>query len=231
MASKLTSKEKKQEILSISSIPDVKRFVAKELKKENNEAESWKETCLKIAEVLLRDKFLRNKPAKSALLKSEKRPLQYLNEHGDLFWGIDHEKKGQNNLGKLMMKIREDVVKGVDVDLWISGSTVLEKADNVSMNVTAKKGPEVIKEDCKVIDRKNLIYIGKHDRACDIVSLHPSTSRVHAAVLVDRDMGPVVVDLDSANGTALNGEPLLPCLFTPITKQDLLAIGMNVVHY
>eukprot|EP01035_Chromulina_nebulosa_P001951 gene1951-2631_t len=222
MASKLVSREKKLEIVSIPSIPEVKRFVAKELKKENTEVENWKEHCLKIAEALLRDKFLRNKSAKSALMKSEKRPLQYLNEHKDLFWGIDHDKKGQNNLGKLMMKIREDIVKGVDVDLWIAGATVLEKADNVSMTVTVKKGPEVIKEDCKVIDRKSLIYIGKHDRACDIVSLHPSTSRVHAAVLVDRELGPVVVDLDSANGTVLNGEPLQPCLFTPITKQDLL---------
>ena len=226
MASKLNSREKRIEITNISSVPEVKRLVAKELKNSDTGVENWKDQCLKIAEILLRDKFIRNKQAKAALLKTNRRPLQYLNDHGDLFWGIDHEKRGQNNLGKLLVKIREDISKGEDIDAWILGSTILEKADNISFSVIVKKGGEVIKEDSKVIDRKSVIFIGKHD-ICDIVSAHPSTSRTHAAIVVDKDFGPLIVDFDSANGTLLNGRPLAPCQLTPIHKEDTVAIGAS----
>jgi len=230
MASKLLDVDKKLEIVQMQTIQEVKRFVSKELKKEKSEVQNWKDKCLEIGERLLRDKFMRNKLAKSALAKTIKRPLTFINDYKDLFWGVDNEKKGQNHLGLLLSKIREDVSKGEDVDAWLERSLYFEKADNVSISVEVKKAGVVEKEASQVLDRKSVVFIGKHE-SCDIISAHPSTSRTHAAIVVDKELGAVLVDLHSANGTMLNGVALPPCEFVPLTPQSTVSIGASSRSY
>ena len=53
------------------------------------------------------DKFLRNKDLRQKLLDTSERYLEELNNWGDTFWGVDINKGGQNNLGKILMKTRE----------------------------------------------------------------------------------------------------------------------------
>lgn len=242
MASKLRSTEKKMEIVKIPSILEVKRFVAKELKNQDNEVIGWKDSCLKIAEVLLRDKFMRNKAARVALTKTNTRPLQYVNDHNDLFWGLNRENKGQNNLGILMMKVRDDIIKGRDIHAWLACAIVPEKPENVSISVTVKKSGIVVDEDGREFERKPAILIGKHE-GCDLVSAHPSISRIHAAVAADKILGAVIIDFDSANGTSLHttgggltagqpGELIPPCRLVPLSSRNIpVSFGASSRRY
>jgi predicted NAD-dependent protein-ADP-ribosyltransferase YbiA (DUF1768 family) len=58
-------------------------------------------------ETLLRLKFS-NPVYKVQLLHTKDAHLEEGNDHGDMFWGTV-EGQGQNNLGKLLMKIRNDL--------------------------------------------------------------------------------------------------------------------------
>ena len=64
------------------------------------------------------------------------------------------------------------------------------------------------------------LLVGRH-HACDIVLSDVSVSRRHAR-LTFRDGNWVLRDLDSTNGTLLNGEPVIRCRLLP---GDLLTLG------
>lgn len=67
----------------------------------------WEEQRLKIMEELLRQKFA---IPKLALLLDETGDVELIegNTWNDRFWGVDLQGKGENNLGKLIMKIRKE---------------------------------------------------------------------------------------------------------------------------
>ena len=62
--------------------------------------------------------------------------------------------------------------------------------------------------------------VGRH-AACDVVLEHPSVSRRHAR-LSFRDGHWVLRDLDSTNGTRINGRPVVRCRLEP---GDRLRLG------
>jgi hypothetical protein len=64
------------------------------------------------------------------------------------------------------------------------------------------------------------LLVGRHD-ACDAVIGHPSVSRKHAR-LSFRDGHWVLRDLDSTNGTRVNGKRVVRCRLEP---GDLLSLG------
>jgi FHA domain-containing protein/uncharacterized protein DUF1707 len=64
------------------------------------------------------------------------------------------------------------------------------------------------------------LIVGRH-RSCDVVLSDPSVSRRHAR-LVFRDGSWVLQDLESTNGTLVNGEPVGRCALRP---GDRLALG------
>jgi hypothetical protein len=57
------------------------------------------------------------------------------------------------------------------------------------------------------------LLVGRHD-GCDIVLRDPTVSRRHA-LLRFRDGGWVVRDLESTNGTTVNGSPVVRCRLLP----------------
>lgn len=69
--------------------------------------EDWEEAKLGVMEGLLRQKF-GTEPLKSKLLKTGKATLVEGNWWGDKYWGVC-DGKGENHLGKLLMKIREEL--------------------------------------------------------------------------------------------------------------------------
>lgn len=69
--------------------------------------EDWEEVKLDVMEGLLRQKF-GTEPLKSKLLKTGKATLIEGNWWGDKYWGVC-DGKGENHLGKLLMKIREEL--------------------------------------------------------------------------------------------------------------------------
>jgi predicted NAD-dependent protein-ADP-ribosyltransferase YbiA (DUF1768 family) len=76
LASKLSDFSSRARVIEIEGIPEVKRFVSGELKRRSLDDSDWKSSCLSTAERLLRDKFMRNKAAKAALVSTGKKSLR-----------------------------------------------------------------------------------------------------------------------------------------------------------
>ncbi len=69
----------------------------------------WESVKFSVMEDLLRQKFSNDYLGKR-LLETGDAELIEGNSHGDVFWGVT-DKGGQNHLGKLLMKIREELKK------------------------------------------------------------------------------------------------------------------------
>ena len=54
---------------------------------------------------------------------------------------------------------------------------------------------------------KALFLFGQHPKKTDVILRHPSISRVHAALVVDRNMQVLLIDLGSRAGTFVS-EPV-----------------------
>jgi ribA/ribD-fused uncharacterized protein len=67
----------------------------------------WDDIKISVMEDITRQKYSRN-PFKSKLLETGNQEIQEGNTWGDTFWGIC-KGKGENNLGKIIMKIREEL--------------------------------------------------------------------------------------------------------------------------
>jgi len=73
---------------------------------------NWESIKKQVMEELVRDKFTRHAHLKVALLKTGDVELQEGNTWNDYFWGVDLKTKhGQNNLGKILMKVRDELRK------------------------------------------------------------------------------------------------------------------------
>jgi ribA/ribD-fused uncharacterized protein len=69
--------------------------------------EEWDGRRYEVMSIILFDKFYRNKELRQKLLDTGNKFLEETNHWKDTFWGVDIKLGGQNNLGKLLMKIRE----------------------------------------------------------------------------------------------------------------------------
>ena len=61
-------------------------------------------------EEIIRCKFTQNLDLKKKLLETEDSLLIETNNWNDTYWGVCRN-KGQNNLGKILMKIRDEIKK------------------------------------------------------------------------------------------------------------------------
>ena len=181
-ASRFSATAEKQIIKDTPLIRDVKKMTSKFT---SNRGELWKKECITVAERLLRDKFIRSKELTSQLRDTGKKSLVYANSFGEHFWGcpVENQIKGQNHLGKLLEKIRSDIVKGEDIDLWLTSQLKIAAQEEVSIDLEVVKSGDIIVEDGKVFERRPKLFLGKADLN-DIVTAHSSTSRTHAALVV-----------------------------------------------
>lgn len=82
---------------------------AKKAAKKFKIREDWESIKLSVMEDLLRQKFNKS-PFKEQLLETKNEFIQEGNWWNDTFWGVCLKtNKGQNNLGKLIMKIRNEI--------------------------------------------------------------------------------------------------------------------------
>lgn len=73
--------------------------------------EDWEDVKLDIMYELVREKFSRE-PFRAMLLRTENSILEEGNNWGDKFWGVSLKTgKGENNLGKILMRVREELRK------------------------------------------------------------------------------------------------------------------------
>ena len=92
------------------------------------------------------------------------------------------------------------------------------------------------------IHRQSAFLIGRIKDIADILTMHPSCSGQHAVlqfrlkVLKDdldevRVVLPYVMDLESTNGTFLNGERLAPARYVELRETDMLQFGSSSRDY
>lgn len=72
--------------------------------------EDWESVKINIMEEIVRVKFTSNGELKQMLLDTQDMELIEGNNWNDRFWGVC-KGKGQNNLGKILMKIRDELQK------------------------------------------------------------------------------------------------------------------------
>ena len=129
----------------------------------------------------------------------------------NLFWGVVG-KAGQNQLGKLLEKVRQSVQDESEVEQWLqSAFNLLEGRKKLpTINLEVFKDGQLIES--ITLEHKPFFVFGANPEKCDVVLKHPSISRVHAAFLVDKDLGVVLVDLMSKAGTKLDDKQLDGCV-------------------
>ena len=106
VASKSLDENFRREVASIAKPGDVKK-IGKKVKLR----EDWESVKLFIMEYLVRQKFS-NDPLKTKLIYTYPRELIEGNTWGDTFWGQCNG-VGQNHLGKILMKVREELIRGI----------------------------------------------------------------------------------------------------------------------
>lgn len=84
---------------------------AKKAGKKVKIRDNWEQVKIPIMELLLREKFAQL-PERQILISSGDEELVEGNWWGDRFWGQCPVGNGENHLGKLLMKIREEINTG-----------------------------------------------------------------------------------------------------------------------
>ena len=72
-------------------------------------SENWSEQKDHHMEKYVRYKFFQNKDLAELLLATEDFELVEYAPWGDTYWGVDKELKGENRLGKILMKVRGEL--------------------------------------------------------------------------------------------------------------------------
>jgi N-glycosidase YbiA len=70
---------------------------------------NWDVIKEKIMRELVLSKFSNDEHLKDLLLKTGNVVLEEANNWGDVYWGVDTSRKGQNTLGKILMEIRSQL--------------------------------------------------------------------------------------------------------------------------
>ena len=103
VAAKTTDAEIRKQVQQIKNTGEVKKF-GRTIKLRSD----WESVKLSIMEDLLRQKFS-NSHLKQQLFLTGSHELVEGNWWGDIFWGVCNG-VGENNLGKLLMKIRDEII-------------------------------------------------------------------------------------------------------------------------
>ncbi len=92
-----------EEILQAKSPLEAKEIA---IKNKDSRSPGWPDQKLAVMEEILRAKFEQHPEVSATLQRTGKRKI-IENSPSDSFWGIGSNKDGENNLGKIWMKIRD----------------------------------------------------------------------------------------------------------------------------
>ena len=219
--------------------------------------ENWENKKFQIMEKLVRDKFRRNKEISEKLILTENRELiNTLLEYNEknLFWGV-YKGKGENNLGRILTKIREDLIYDKK-NLFININENNNNNDNLNNNNNNNNlfSHEIInwinnsfnlvndflllpiikftiRKNNTIIDHielkgKNLYKIGK--LSCNDIILHNvSVSRFHAVLIIDEKLGIILIDLNSKHGTKINNIKIKSNVPYKLSNGKKISFGLS----
>ncbi len=69
--------------------------------------EEWDARKLKVMTYITLDKYRRHDALRERLLATGERYIEETNHWGDVYWGVDIRRGGNNHLGKLLMNVRQ----------------------------------------------------------------------------------------------------------------------------
>lgn len=84
----------------------IEPYESKKLGRKVSLRPDWDKVKVKTMEYLVLQKFLMNKDIRDKLLATGDAELREGNYWKDDFWGVCDSEKGQNNLGKILMRVR-----------------------------------------------------------------------------------------------------------------------------
>lgn len=218
-ASKMSDQAKREILRGTENIREMKKIASKLVQDS-----TWKQRAPAVAESILRDKFLRNKNERTKLLATGRRTLKYKNSYGDMFWGIDEGRNGQNVLGKLLEHTRDKAERGSDLVAWIKEYFKPMDTDKILISLVTTKDGEIVNR--RTFNEKSVLYLGKAED-CDVVAENPSVSRKHAVVIADSNRGLVIIDLNTSNGTIVGGTKIEGFQPVALTSETLVRLGTS----
>eukprot|EP00752_Nemacystus_decipiens_P007171 g6421.t1 len=185
---------------------------AKKLARVVKPTPEWRAGSEKIVEALVRDKFRRNAKARETLVGTGRVKLVYTNAHDDRVWGVCGG-KGDNKLGKLLERVRADALSGKDTEVWCTMRFELALPLDVEVALAVSKAGQIVAEPS--FEGKPIIRMGKLPDN-EVVMAHPSVSRSHALLVVDKTLGAFLIDLGASNGSFVDGRRITPYVPEPI---------------
>lgn len=199
------------------------------------EPEDWKLRRLGVMEIVNRDKFRRNKELREKLATTMDREI--VNEiytdndkEDSLFWGVINN-QGQNQLGRILEKIRNDIRLDKELEKWVCCSFKLQEDRRaipiIMFNVF--KGNDLI-EKVELEGRPYFVFGSRPDTS-DVVMLHPSISRTHAILMVDTDSNVCLIDPGSKAGTTVDGTALTQNVPVTLRNTSLIKFGESTREY
>lgn len=84
------------------------------------------------------------------------------------------------------------------------------------------------------LHRKSNFIFGREESLADVVLAHPSCSKEHAVLQYRKTKkGPALylIDLDSTNGTYLNGEKMVASHYVQVLDGDVISFGQSSRDY
>jgi ribA/ribD-fused uncharacterized protein len=236
-AARSTDENTKKAILNADSFKTVGNIA-----RRINDPEKWELRRLKVMEMLVRDKFRRSKELQEKLKATTGRELiMTYNEEssGNLFWGVVNG-KGQNQLGRILSKIREDLMPSSntsgntlnfkEIYNWISNCFDLVTEYNLlpEIQLTVIKDTQTIDH---IVLKGQAVYKFGNLPDSDVVLAHPSISRLHAVIICDKNLGVVLVDLRSKAGTKLGEEVLRDHIPYKISSGNKIKFALSSRDY
>lgn len=221
-AARAQNQETKERISKIHDF-DIMYEIAETIEDPAN----WAKFRSKTMEVLIRDKFRRNPQLRQRL--SETAPAIIQNTYDDtenrnnLYWGIV-DGRGENVIGKILMKIRDDIKNDVELDKWVLMSLNLQTEKNELPKIILHEYRNDRKVGRIFLEDKPYYTIG-YALDCDLKFSHDSIENYHSILANDKELGVVLIDLNTKNGTFVKGNRLKKSIATPLEEDDIISFG------
>ena len=194
-----------------------------------NNPKDWNLKRLLIMEKLIRDKFIRNKNLKKKLVDTNKRELKNsfsIKTSSNLFWGV-YKNEGQNHLGKILTRVREDSKNSEDFNKWLRLSFNLPEKNIYRPKFKIQFYNEELFVSMNLLEDKSYYLIGSGDD-CDVVVANEGVLEKHVVLLFDCEFGVVVVDLSNLEIVTVEEKKAF-CFVPVFVKGGEFGIGFGGV--
>ena len=187
----------------------------------------WGKTRGKTMEVLLRDKFRRNPALRERLTETGAALLvnsyDTTENPNNLFWGAVGE-RGENLIGKILMKIRQDVKNDTELDKWLlqTFDLITESADIPRIILHEFRNERKLRR--IYLENKPYYVIGSAID-CDVKFTHNSIDSYHAVLAHDKHFGVILIDLNSSTGSFLKENRIRKSIPAPIDENEFISFG------